>query len=109
MEDQWLCVSTTCGNHSQVHGRDKTRMQHQRLSAAVLNHSSGHGKAQTPMENQWLCRAGVVHKKVNGRGKAHPKWFIEQGLNRLSIESELPSEEDLMLEDAEAREEDLKF
>ena len=61
------------------------------------------------MENQWLCRAGVVHKKVNARGKFHPKWFIEQWLKRLNIESELLSEEDLMLEDAEAREEDLKF
>ena len=61
------------------------------------------------MENQWLCCAGVVHKKVNGRGKSHPKWFIEQWLKRLNIESELLSEEDLMLEDAEAREEDLKF
>ena len=60
------------------------------------------------MENQWLCRAGVVHKKINGRGKSNPKWFIEQWLKRLNIESELLSE-DLMLEDAEAREEDLKF
>ena len=60
------------------------------------------------MEKQWLCCAGVIHKKINGRGKSNPKGFIEQWLKRLNIESELLSE-DLMLEDAEAREEDLKF
>ena len=61
------------------------------------------------MENQWLCGAGVVHNKVNGRGKTFPKWVIEEGLARLTIKRELPSIEDLMLEDAEAREEDMKF
>ena len=63
MEDQWLCLSTTCGfgvKDSQVHGRYKTRMQPQRLSAGVLNHSSGRGKAKTPMEN--LCGVGCLEK-----------------------------------------------
>ena len=111
MEHQWrLCGGGV--NHSKVHGRGKTRMEHQQLCAGVLHHTSGHGRgnfAKTPMENQWLCGAGVVHNKVNGRGKTYPKWVIEEGLKRLTIKRELPSIEDLMLDDAEAREEDMKF
>ena len=84
-------------------------MEHQLLCAGVLHHSRGHGRGKTPMENQWLCGAGVVHNKVNGRGKTYPKWVIEEGLKRLSIKRELPLIQDLMLEDAEAREEDMKF
>ena len=108
MEHPWrLCGGGV--NHSQVHGRGKTQMEHQLFCAGVLHHSSGHGRGKTPMENQWLCGAGVVHNKVNGRGKTYPKWVIEEGLKRLTIKRELPSIEDLMLEDAEAREEDMKF
>ena len=47
--------------------------------------------------------------RVHGRGKTLPKWVIEQKFARLTIKRELPSEEDLMFEDAEAREQDMKF
>ena len=76
MEDQWLCVSTTCGcgvKDSQVHGRYKTRMQPQRLSAGVLNHSSGHGKAKTPMEN--LCGVGCLRLFAGDYAAFFPKAF----------------------------------
>ena len=96
-------------NHSLVHGRGKSRSDHQRFCAGVLHHTSGHGRGKTPIENQWLCGAGVVINKVNGRGKTYPKWVIEEGLKRLSIKRELPSIQDLILDDAEAREEDMKF
>ena len=62
-----------------------------------------------PMEHQWLCGGGVVHRRVHGRGKTLPKWVIEQKFARLTIKRELLSEEDLMFEDAEAREQDMKF
>ena len=114
LEEEWKGVlmahQRRCGvNHSQVHGRGKSRMEHHLLCTDILHHSSGHGRGKTPMENQWLCGAGVVHNKVNGRGKTYPKWVIEEGLKRLTIKRELPSIEDLMLEDAKAREEDMKF
>ena len=51
----------------------------------------------------------MVHSKVNGRGKTFPKWVIEERLARLTIKRELPSIEDLMFEDALAREQDMKF
>ena len=76
MEDQWLCVSTTCGcgvKDSQVHGRYKTRMQPQRLSAGVLNHSSGNGKAKTPMEN--LCGVGCLRLFAGDYAAFFPKAF----------------------------------
>ena len=84
-------------------------MEHQRLCGGGVVHSKVNRRGKTPMEHQWLCGAGVVHNKVNGRGKTYPKWVIEEGLKRLSIKRELPSIQDLMLDDAKAREEDMKF
>ena len=49
------------------------------------------------------------HSRVHRRGKTLPKWVIEQKFARLTIKMELPSEEDLMFEDAEAREQDMKY
>ena len=107
MEHQWLCGGGV--NHSKVHGRGKTRMEHQRLCAGGVVQSKVNRRGKTPMEHQWLCGGGGVHSKVNGRGKTFPKWVIEERLARLTIKRELPSEEDLMFEDAEAREQDMKF
>ena len=69
-------MSTTCGcgvKDSEVHGRYKTRMQPQRLSAGVLNHSSGNGKAKTPMEN--LCGVGCLQFFAGDYAAFFPKAF----------------------------------
>ena len=45
MEQQWR----VCGggvNHSLVHGRGKTRLEHQMFCAGVLHHTSGHGRGK---------------------------------------------------------------
>ena len=106
-KQQWR----VCGggvNHSLVHGRGKTRFEHQRFCAGVLHHTSGHGRGVKPKNSQWYDD-GVVNNKVKGRGKTYPQWFVVERMKKMCIKNDIPSIDELMMEDAEAREEDIKF
>ena len=106
-KQQWR----VCGggvNHSLVHGRGKTRFEHQRFCAGVLHHTSGHGRGVKPKNSQWYDD-GVVNNKVKGRGKTYPEWCVVERMKKMSIKNDIPSIDELMMEDAEAREEDIKF
>ena len=95
-------------NHSLVHGRGKSCSDHQRFCAGVLHHTSGHGRGVKPKNSQWYDD-GVVNNKVKGRGKTYPEWCAVERMKKFCIKNDIPSIDDVMMEDAEAREEDIKF
>ena len=100
-----------CGggvNHSLVHGRGKSNFDHQRFCAAVLHHTSEYGRGVKRKNIQWYDDE-VVKDEVKGRDKTCPEWFVVEDMKKMCLKDNLPSIDDVMMEDAVAREEDLKF
>ena len=95
-------------NHSLVHGRGKSRSDHQRFCAGVLHHTSRHGRSVKPKNSQWYDD-GVVNNKVKGRSKTCPEWFVVENMKKMCLKNNICSIDAVMMEDAVAREEDLKF